>query len=213
MTQLERSSAYTNSFFSRRWRQMTHRFDDPEIDREFVIANNLKAARQASAGFAYGTFGYAMLGVIIWFIDTAFFESVSLFLYAVVVPSHTLAAVVARRMGRVYLFQWLLVLANLITASCSFYILWLAPEYFALKYGYGLVISINIYAYTLLRMRFFFSTLTAVLVLAPFYYMSWFHFNMPTNDFVYVVHIEQSTPTYILSDQYELQIQMILLKR
>lgn len=165
------------------------RFEDAQFDREFVISNNMKAARQARTGFFVGSIGYLVLGIIVYFIDRAFFDKISLFLFVVVLPTHLLAAIVIKYFEKVYLMQWILVFANIFSGCCIFVIGYFAPVDFAVKYGYGLVIAINLYGFSLLRMRFFFASIASTSILLLYFFFLWYFIKPDIRDLVIIIGI------------------------
>jgi hypothetical protein len=56
-------------------------FAERALERRFIHDNNEKAARQARWGFAFGTFGYAVLGVIAYLIQPEMFMRTWPFIY------------------------------------------------------------------------------------------------------------------------------------
>lgn len=144
------------------------RFADRSLERRFILDNNEKAARQARWGFAFGTFGYTMLGVITYFIDPSMFENTKKLIFGFILPSHVFAAFAIAYLRHFFYLQWLLVFANLFSNSCALAILYLASENFYTKYGYGLVICIIIYTFAMLRLRFFFAILASILLIGEY---------------------------------------------
>ncbi|HMY10261.1 MAG TPA: adenylate/guanylate cyclase domain-containing protein [Turneriella sp.] len=144
------------------------RFSDRRLEHRFILDNNEKAARQARWGFAFGTFGYAMLGAIAFFIDEAMFARTKWLVYGLIMPTHSLAAFGVTYLARFFYLQWVLVFANIFSNTCVIGILYFAPEDFYTKYGYGLVICILIYTFAMLRMRTFFAIVGSSLVIMQY---------------------------------------------
>jgi class 3 adenylate cyclase len=161
------------------------RFAERALEHRFIRDNNEKAARQARWGFAFGAFGYAMLGVIAYFMDTAMFERTKLLVYGFILPTHAFAAFGVAYLARFFYLQWVLVFANVFSNTCMIGILHLATDDFYVKYGYGLVICILIYTFAMLRMRTFFAIVGASLVLAQYVAYMLFFRPLPLHDMIY----------------------------
>lgn len=161
------------------------RFAERRLEHRFILDNNEKAARQARWGFAFGTFGYGMLGAIAYFIDTAMFERTKWLVYGLILPTHAFAAFGITYLARFFYLQWVLVFANVFSNACVIGILHYAPEDFYIKYGYGLVICILIYTFAMLRMRTFFAIVGSSLVITQYLAYLLFFRTMPLNDIIY----------------------------
>lgn len=161
------------------------KFDNRTTEHRFILDNNLKAAQQARSGFLFGTFGYVVLGLVAWALLPEFFWRSWRFLYLFIVPTHLLAAIFIIRFGTFFYLQWVLVLSNLFSCACVIYIIHMFPEPEYLKYGYGLIICILIYAFAMLRLRTFFSFVASLVVLIEFSTYVIFVRPMPLSDFVF----------------------------
>lgn len=161
------------------------RFDDRDLERRFILDNNEKAARQARWGFAFGTFGYAVLSLIAVVIDPALFQETKWVTYLVILPTHAFAAVVVSHLGRFFYLQWVFVFANVYSNTCVMLILYFAPQEFCAKYGYGMVVCILIYTFAMLRMRTFFALLGSSLVIAEYLVFLVFFRQLSAYDIVY----------------------------
>lgn len=161
------------------------RFEERTREHRFILENNQKAAQQARWGFLFGTFGYAMLGGISWIFLPEFFDRLKLFLYGFIVPTHLTAAITVGFLGRFFYLQWLLVMANVFSNACAIMLMYLSPDAFYLKYGYGLIICIIIYTFAMLRLRTFFAIVASALVLAQYLAFLIFIRPMPMIDIVY----------------------------
>lgn len=161
------------------------RFPERRLEHRFILDNNAKAARQARWGFAFGTFGYSMLGLIAYFIEPAMFEQTKWLVYGFILPTHALAAITITYLSRFFYLQWVLVFANVFSNACVIGLLYLAPEDFYVKFGYGLVICILIYTFAMLRMRTFFAIIGSSLVITQYVAFLLFVRSLPLNDFIY----------------------------
>ena len=167
------------------WYYLYPRFSERHLEHRFILENNQKAAAQARWGFLFGTFGYAMLGGISWFFLPEFFDKSKLFLYGFIVPTHLTASISVGFFGRFFYLQWILVFANVFSNACAIMLMYLSPDVFYLKYGYGLVICIIIYTFAMLRLRTFFAIVASALVLAQYLAFLIFIRPMPMIDIVY----------------------------
>lgn len=161
------------------------RFEDRATEHRFIHENNAKAARQARWGFLFGTFGYGMLAVIIYFLSPAFFDRAHLFLLGFILPTHFFAAIIIPYFVGFFYLQWVLVFANLSSNTAALILLYLAPEEFYLKYGYGLIICVTIYTFSMLRLRTFFAIVASALVTGEYVAFMAFLRSMPLNDVIY----------------------------
>ncbi len=167
------------------WQYIYPRFADRQLERRFIFDNNEKAARQARWGFAFGTLGYAALGIITYFTDPVMFERTRWLIYGFILPTHFFAAVGIVYLRDFFYLQWVMVFANVFSNACVIGILNLAPEDFYVKYGYGLVICILIYPFAMLRMRTFFAIVGSSLVIMQYTVYLVFFRPMPLNDVIY----------------------------
>jgi adenylate cyclase len=171
------------------WSYIYPRFPERALEHRFILENNQKAAQQARWGFMFGTFGYAMLGGLSYFFLPDFFDKLKLFLYGFIVPTHMTAAISVGFLGRFFYLQWLLVLANVFSNTCAIVLMYLAPDEFYLKYGYGLIICIIIYTFAMLRLRTFFAIVASALVLIQYLAFLILVRPMPLNDIIYSLAI------------------------
>lgn len=161
------------------------RFDDPALERRFIMENNEKAARQARWGFLFGASGYAFLGGIIFLMLPDYFANSRLFLFGFVVPTHTFAGLAIVYLTRFFYLQWVLAFANIFSGACAMIVISLGPDDFAVKYGYGLAICILIYAFAMLRLRTFFAGIASLFVIAEYLVFILYVRPMPFNDVVH----------------------------
>jgi adenylate cyclase len=171
------------------WHYVYPRFTERELEHRFILGNNAKAAQQARWGFLFGTFGYAILGGISFFLLPEFFEKSKYFLYGFIVPTHLTASISVGFLGRFFYLQWILVFANVFSNACAIMLMYLSPDAFYLKYGYGLVICIIIYTFAMLRLRTFFAIVASGLVLAQYLAFLILIRPMPVIDIVYALAI------------------------
>ena len=164
-------------------------FDQRLLERRFIHDNNEKAARQARWGFAFGTFGYALLGIIAYVIQPDMFEKTSLFIYGFIIPTHLMAAIGVAYLKRFFYLQWVLVFANVFSNTCAIILMHLSPDEFYVKYGYGLVICIIIYTFAMLRLRTFFALVASTLVITQYVAYLVFGRPLPLHDAVFGVAI------------------------
>jgi adenylate cyclase len=171
------------------WHYVYPRFTEKRLEHRFILENNTKAAQQARWGFLFGTFGYAMLGGISWFFLPDFFHQAKWFLYCFIVPTHLTASISVGYFGKFFYLQWILVLSNVFSNACAIMLMYLSPDAFYLKYGYGLVICIIIYTFAMLRLRTFFAIIASGLVLAQYLAFLIFIRPMPAIDIAYALAI------------------------
>lgn len=169
----------------RLWNYIYPRFPERELEHRFIRDNNEKAARQSRWGFLFGTFGYAILGTLTYFLNPVFFDRAKFFVYGVIMPTHLFAAIIIPFMKKFFYLQWVLVFANLFSNTCALILLYLAPDEFYVKYGYGLIICVTIYTFSLLRLRTFFAIVASLLVTGEYIAFMIFLRQMPLNDVVY----------------------------
>jgi adenylate cyclase len=164
-------------------------FAERALERRFIHDNNEKAARQARWGFAFGTFGYAVLGVIAYLIQPEMFMRTWPFIYGFIFPTHLMAAIVIPMLRQFFYLQWVLVFANVFSNTCAIILMHLSPDEFYIKYGYGLVICIIIYTFAMLRLRTFFALVASTLVIGQYIAYLIFGRPLPLNDAVFGIAI------------------------
>lgn len=160
------------------------RFDERALEHRFIHDNNEKAARQAGWGFLFGTFGYAMLGGITYFIMPDFFARNKHLVFGFIMPTHLMAAIGVHYLAKFFYLQWVLVFANVFSNTCAIALMYLAPDEFFIKYGYGLIICIVIYTFAMLRLRTFFALVASTLVIGEYIAFLVFVRPMPLNDVI-----------------------------
>jgi adenylate cyclase len=161
------------------------RFEKRALEHRFVHNNNAMAARQARWGFLFGTFGYCMLGALTYVFLPEFFARNKHLVFAVIMPTHFAAAIGVVYLRNFFYLQWILVFANVFSNTCVIAMLYLAPDDFYLKYGYGLVICIIIYTFAMLRLRTFFAIVASSVVITEYIAFLIFVRPMPLNDIVF----------------------------
>ncbi|MFO1472748.1 MAG: adenylate/guanylate cyclase domain-containing protein [Turneriella sp.] len=160
------------------------RFDERALEHRFIHDNNEKAARQAGWGFLFGTFGYAMLGGITYFIMPDFFARNKHLVFGFIMPTHLMAAIGVHYLAKFFYLQWVLVFANVFSNTCAIALMYLAPDEFFIKYGYGLIICIVIYTFAMLRLRTFFALVASTLVIGEYIAFLVFVRPMPLNEVI-----------------------------
>lgn len=165
-------------------RYLYPRFEERALEHRFIHDNNEKAARQARWGFMFGTFGYAMLGGITYFIMPEFFARNKYLVFGFILPTHLMASIGVHYLAKFFYLQWVLVFANVFSNTCAIALMYLAPDDFYVKYGYGLVICIVIYTFAMLRLRTFFALVASTLVIGQYIAFLVFVRPMPLNDVI-----------------------------
>lgn len=160
-------------------------FENRTTEHRFILDNNLKAARQARSGFFFGSFGYAMMSIVVYFLLPEYFERSWRFIYFFIIPTHMIAAVFISRFGSFFYLQWLLVFSNIFSSLCTFWLIHLFDDAEYYHYAYGLLTCILIYAFAMLRLRTFFSLFASVLIFAEFLTYALYIRPMPMSSLIF----------------------------
>jgi len=171
------------------WQYIYPRFENRVEEHRFIHENNDMAAAQARWGFIFGACGYAFLGLIMYFTSMQFFDAAKFFLFGFIVPTHMTAGLGIIKLRRIFYLQWVLVFCNVFSGVCATILLGFAPDEFVVKYGYGLVICVLIYSFSMLRLRTFFAGVASISIIAAYASFITFWHQIPLNDSVYAMAV------------------------
>lgn len=147
------------------------RFHDKELDKSYVVFNNERACRMGTAGVALGVIAFICLEIILYFLQPEIFADTYKLVFLAIVPIHFFLAVLIFHLGAFYYLQWLLLTANIVSGLCISILFFKTPEQFAISYGYGTILIVNLYSFAMLRLRFFFALISSIVVVSQYFLM------------------------------------------
>lgn len=153
------------------------RFADKALDREYVLYNNERATKMATAGLSLGIIAFLGLQIINYILYPDIYQQSYKMMFLFIIPMHFLIAVIMFHLGAVYMLQWLMMLANIFSGTCiSLYFAHLPHDY-TLQFGYATILVVNLYSFAMLRMRFFFAVFSSSVVVIQYFFMLIFYKN------------------------------------
>lgn len=151
------------------------RFADKALDREYVLYSNARITKMISLSTGMGVITWTIWQLINYIFYPAIYNQTYKFMFLFVVPMHFFITVILFHLGGTYRLQLINTAINIFSGSCICLFFAQLPEDYTLKFGYGIILIINVFCFTTTRMHFFYAVFSSSFVFIAYFLMLLFY--------------------------------------